>query len=112
MLSSCANSVNYDDSVDIPPQPSNVRNAGSTVSIPDSALKKMETNQLITLLRQSELRNARAVNSCKAYHKKLQTLYSRKGASLGPVKQRPHAPETGARGGNAPRPSTWWLPVA
>lgn len=75
-LTSCAPSETYvDTTVNIPNQPSNVINAGRVITLPSGTLTKKQTNELIIALRESELKNARAVNSSKAFHKKLQLIY-------------------------------------
>ena len=76
LLSGCATSTGYTNSP-IPDLPSSVRSAGNTTIMPTGDVKKSDNAQLVARLRESELRNARAVNQCKAYHRKLQTLYGR-----------------------------------
>lgn len=59
----------------LPNLPSTVRHSGKVVELPAGDIKGEAANStLLIQLRDSELRNARGVNACKAHYGKLQLL--------------------------------------
>src|SRR5690554_6059431 len=78
MLTGCAQSVHYADTgLEIPDLPASVTSAGRVVTLPEGGLVgQTATTKLLSEVRASELRNARAVNVCKANHQKLQQIYA------------------------------------
>ena len=78
MASGCANSTQFvESSVAIPDLPNNIKSAGSYHKVPEKNITKPdEIKALLIRLAESDRRNARAVQSCKSNHKKLQLLYN------------------------------------
>ena len=78
MLFGCANSTQFvESSVAIPDLPKNIKSAGAYHKVPEKNITKPdEIKALLIRLAESDRRNARAVQSCKFNHKKLQLLYN------------------------------------
>lgn len=76
MMPSCAIPINLDSSpkVSIPNLPLSVQQAGTYVIMPKGPYS---AKKLLPTVVASDRKNARAVNSCKNYHKTLKLLYSK-----------------------------------
>lgn len=76
LLTACAQSEALNE---LPNLPTSVRHGGSVTPWPEAKPQDPEeTTMLLAVVRENELRQARAVNSCKEYHQQLQLLVKKK----------------------------------
>lgn len=73
MMAACSKSVSS-GSVDVPSLSETALKGGSITPWPQGPITVQNTTPLVARLRQSEVRNARAINACKAEYGNLQKL--------------------------------------